>query len=399
MLSEPPCDRWARRVESADALLDGAARRLRIWTPRPAEILRGHPGLLADLCQTPPGFPLPWMVPDFAYPAHHLRYLRLRNVVLFPRESVVMPRPGLVSAETQQDWRSTFGDLPGVEGYGTPRPRLRVDTARPRVRAAGLRASLCHVHQHVYGHWLGDVLPGLLDLLDAVQAGRLRLLSPPLAGWQRRYLALLGVPAGAVEELDARSVLCEDLVWSTYATTIHSHQPTPIIETVYARLAAAADRGRPTDRPRLLYVSRLGLARPGRRCVNEPALAVELARLGFTAVSPERLTVDEQITLFSGASAIVGLTGSGLANVGFAPRGCLVVDILSPRQPVAWLFRLTRQLGQRYLCLVGEELPDGDRPDSAPDALPAPYGFRVDVGRFVEIVRAALGRVGLAAAP
>ena len=327
MLSEPPHDRWARRVTSADSLLDGAAWRLRVWAPRPAEVVRGHPGLLADLCHTPPGFQLPWMVPDFAYPAHQLRYLRLRDVVLFPRESIVMPRPGLVSAETQQDWRPTFGELPGMEDYGTPRSRLRIAAARPRARVSGPRVSLCHVHQRTYGHWLGDVLPGLLDVLALVQAGRVRLVSPPLTGWQQRCLALLGVPGGAVDELDARSVLCADLVWHTYATTIHTHQPTPTIETMYSRLAAAADRGRSVERPRLLYVSRIGL--PGRLCVNERALAADLERLGFTTVSPERLTIDEQIVLFSGAAAIVGPHGSGLANVGFAPPGCLLVNIVA----------------------------------------------------------------------
>jgi capsular polysaccharide biosynthesis protein len=248
----------------------------------------------------------------------------------------------------------------------------------------------------VYGHWLGDVLPGILDLLDPLRAGRLRLVSPPLTAWQRRCLALLGVPHGAVDEVDARSILCADLVWHTYATTIHTHQPTPLIEATFRRLRASSEVGASVDGPRLLYVSRIGL--PGRRCVNEPALAAELERLGFTVVSPERLTIDGQIALFSGAAAVVGLHGSGLANVGFAPRGCLLVDILSPRQPVAWLFRLTRQLGHRYVCQVGDDLPGAAAARDSSAATAEPYRFRVDVERVIRTIQAAMARLGLSGA-
>ena len=47
---------------------------------------------------------------------------------------------------------------------------------------------------------------------DPLRQGRLAVLVPPLADWQRRTLELLGVPASAVIEAPEPSVLCDDVI-------------------------------------------------------------------------------------------------------------------------------------------------------------------------------------------
>ncbi len=67
-----------------------------------------------------------------------------------------------------------------------------------------------------------------------------------------------------------------------------------------------------------------------------------------------------------------------------------------PPQVVPWPFRLTRQLGERYVLVI-REAPHGliwreprERDGDAPAG-----SLRVNVDRIVEIVRAAMARTGI----
>lgn len=74
---------------------------------------------------------------------------------------------------------------------------------------------------------------------------------------------------------------------------------------------------------RRLYLSRR-LA-PSRRLVNEDELVERLQPLGFETVTPETLSVREQIDLFSQASLIIAPAGAALTNMLYSAPGARVV--------------------------------------------------------------------------
>ena len=88
-----------------------------------------------------------------------------------------------------------------------------------------------------------------------------------------------------------------------------------------------------------------------RRLLNQDEVASVLqARLGFEAVDPSALTLDQQVQAFRGASVIVGPHGAGLANAVFAARPRLLVE-LCPAQPPPFYHSLAFALGAQH-CMI-----------------------------------------------
>lgn len=77
--------------------------------------------------------------------------------------------------------------------------------------------------------------------------------------------------------------------------------------------------------PEKIYISRASAS--ARRMVNEKELEAALSEAGFTIMTLEGRSFQEQVALFSRAKVVVGPHGSGLANVIFAPAGCSVMEL------------------------------------------------------------------------
>jgi capsular polysaccharide biosynthesis protein len=108
-------------------------------------------------------------------------------------------------------------------------------------------------------------------------------------------------------------------------------------------------------RPGRLYVTREESSR--RRIVNHDEVLVTLARHGFSEVSAERLSVQEQIALFAQAEAVIGVHGAGLANAIFSAPGTLLVELqpeFRKMRPVYW--NLAAVSGLRYIQVVCKSL-------------------------------------------
>jgi len=395
-LSRPPLSALARRAATIDDFLDGRSSRPSLLEAGDLEPVAPHPGAYADLFDLGNHPPPPWTVSGGAYQGFGISGLRMTDVVLVPECGVVMPKPGLISTESHQQWRQAHRRIPGLIDFDGPAPRLDLAEAAPRSGLAGPHLSICHPYARVYAHWISDCLAGISGFIEAIRARRVRLAAPPLAQWQLRTLAMLGIERGMVTEIGSPAVLCEDLSWTSGATSLHTHQPSARIREIYARLSAAVPDAAGGAAPRLVQISRSLLAEDSHRCLNEDELSAALARLGFIALHPERMTIEAQVAAFARAEAIVGLHGSGFANIGFAPAGCLVVDCAAPPQVVPWLFRLTRQLEQRYVLVICEE-PYGSpwRATTGTDPGGPPGSFRIDVERTVKTVRSAMRRAGI----
>jgi len=107
-----------------------------------------------------------------------------------------------------------------------------------------------------------------------------------------------------------------------------------------------------------------------RRLLNQDEVAAVLqARLGFEAVDPAALTLDEQVQAFRGASVIVGPHGAGLANAVFAARPRLLVE-LCPTQPPPFYHSLAFALGAQHYVIEATALAGqgGHNADCTADA-------------------------------
>ena len=74
---------------------------------------------------------------------------------------------------------------------------------------------------------------------------------------------------------------------------------------------------------------------------------------GFRVIQASKLSLREQIRLFSRATILVSAHGAGLANLLFMKRNSIVIE-MHCNDMVNWsLRRLASSVGLRYGCLVG----------------------------------------------
>src|SRR5262249_38558770 len=245
-----------------------------------------------------------------------------------------------------------------------------------------------------YGHWHMDSLPSILAFENELRSGAMRLLAPPLNAFQRRSLELLGL-SPSVDECDLPAVFCRDLVCGTDRSGRSTQQPHAGVKRMFDRMRET--RARPGGRANapLIYISRDD--RPTKRAMtNEAELLEGLGKLGFVSINPARLDYDDQIETMSAARVVVGPHGAGLTNIGFAPPGCVVIEIMPEPHLQPWIFRLTALLGQRY-AYVFAPLSAAERSRITwrwPDSARAEYAYSVDVDA---VLRAAQGAYRLAA--
>lgn len=287
-------------------------------------------------------------------------FVRLRDARVHVRWGLVQDRPGRFLEESVHATRwlnpllSELPRYPTVGGGSLPevtryRGIERARTRAPRLRLRAPHLVLGHWSAHNYGHFIMDCLPGAFAFRDELRAGALSLIARPLVDWQRGLLARLGIPSRAVVEVEDEVAFADDLIFPLSLGCGYTVNPGPLHRDMFRALAAE-----PADSaPARIYVSRA--TRVGSRVmVNEDALAAGLAARGFTTVDPGTLSVDEQAELFARARVIVGALGAGLTNIGYAPAGCAVIEILPEAVTETWIAHLSRVLGHRFVFIIAK---------------------------------------------
>ncbi len=103
-----------------------------------------------------------------------------------------------------------------------------------------------------------------------------------------------------------------------------------------------------------LYVSRNDAA--WRHVLNEDVVLSQLAPLGFEKITPGRLSVEDQLAAFAGADIIVGVHGSGMANIAFCKPGTILIELFSNSYFDDGPYRLSQAAGMSYYY-VRERVP------------------------------------------
>jgi capsular polysaccharide biosynthesis protein len=211
-----------------------------------------------------------------------------------------------------------------------------------------------------YHHWLYDTLPriGLLAKAGLIKEIDHFIIDYSGLKFQRDSLEVLGIPT-------------EKVIASNDHWNFHIQADELIVTSLPARLGTISgwtvgflrsvflpEVGRDGAGQRL-YLSRRKA--PSRNLVNEKEILAILVRLGFQPFYPEDHSIRETAAVFAAADSIVGVHGSGFANLAFCGTGTKVIDILAPKHldPYYWILANSTGSVYGYIFGEGERLPEG----------------------------------------
>jgi Glycosyltransferase 61 len=86
---------------------------------------------------------------------------------------------------------------------------------------------------------------------------------------------------------------------------------------------------------------------------NEDEIVHYLSSIGFERIYPGRLSVEEQIRLFSEVEYVVGPHGAGMTNLTFCQEDCKVIELFDDRYKVKIYRTISKAIGLSYMSLGG----------------------------------------------
>lgn len=180
-------------------------------------------------------------------------------------------------------------------------------------------------NQHIYWHWLLDVIPRLI-MLEEMGKNPQSLYIQTKLPFQQEMLGYMGI-LSKLKVID-----CNKYTMITASTLlVPCHQimegrkfPEWVCEGLRKKFLPFSKPFHENSFGRV-YISRAGASQ--RRISNEEILLPILRDYGFHVVRLEELTFGEQVGLFSNMEVVVAPNGSGLANLVFCSKGTTVIEI------------------------------------------------------------------------
>jgi len=302
-------------------------------------------------------------------PSHARRLERLRSVHLLWSNFFIAD--GVVSTIYDGDARASVQQVVanaelsryiGVTRRGEDFvvPRARLHGAR-RIPGPVLFATSDEPHN--WGLWLLYVLPAVVHFTRNRALYR-KLFVFAVHPNMRAFLTLLGV-----QEDDIILHDCGTAYWfeevHVFRQSMRDFYISPAARLLYAQVRDAVVARHGPSALRKLYVARLRRTRElgaYRGLLDEQALADRLSALGYTAVEPEFMSVEDQVRLFAGADRIVAIGGAGLFNAVFCQPGARLLDIESTALYLDAHSNIFAGCGLDYGLMIGTE----DAADSSP---------------------------------
>lgn len=258
----------------------------------------------------------------------------------------------------------------GDDTLGNPRrrsinpnwqPLSETDDSSLRAREiSGRVILLASAGEHIWGHWLLDLLPRLfLARMCQIRNAKI-LIGCETRASGKELLKLAGVSGENLLEYDPATdrVMCEELYVPSLCRVGSSFHP--ILAPIYGKFVSSLTGS--TKRSKL-FVSRTNWQTSKRVLVNRREVEARYQDLGFETVYPESMAPLEQVRRFGNASAIAGEAGSGLHNSVFSPSATALAVLMNPNYDGAYLqVGLCAAFGQPTVIVKGRE--------DAPSAFP-----------------------------
>jgi Glycosyltransferase 61 len=209
-------------------------------------------------------------------------------------------------------------------------------------------------HNH-FAHLFCDVLPHWKLFEEAGLTGQLpAILPPPSHAYAADAWQMLGLTGNGALEWDDGSWQMDGLYFASSFKKFCSWTP-EAADWIRAKLVPDV-----TQSPRgkkAFYISRSGTA---RAILNENEIIRALEPYGVTVVQPEKLSLTQQMELFSEAGLIVGPHGAGIQNALWAPRGCRMLELVNVRYFSGVYWTLAESLGHPYGLVTGNSVTEKD---------------------------------------
>jgi Glycosyltransferase 61 len=266
-------------------------------------------------------------------------------------------------------------DLNLVPGTGRLTPDDEVETYRALAKAgrgadmrrlAGM-SLICKTRApDNFGHFLIDMFPKAWLATRLLNSRNFNYVvhDTDLLPVVREAFSHIGVNPFAVSATDNTPALCESAVVID-GLSAHGVYQSPICVAALMDLAGSV----PAAPYAKIFVSRHAQQRP---LLNQEAAEALMRERGFAIVDPAQMTLVEQISLFKGASTVVGPLGAALTNIAFCPRGSRIVALTSQSFPDTFFWFLSQHRGHDYRelrCLDVSGKPEETRSWNAGFAL------------------------------
>ena len=232
-----------------------------------------------------------------------------------------------------------------------------------------------------YAHWLTRYLMRLALVENECTFAELPLLTvEDLKPFQLDSLALLGINDDRLIKIPRHSMIRVTEI--VVPTCLRLDGRSIEVGTRWLRQKFLSEESVSPPAPRSrLFISRRDA--PSRYMTNEEEISRALSKLGFQTLKLSEYSFRDQIRMFSNAEIVVAPHGAGLANMIFAPKDCVLFEIVS--EPIANMneFRVIAQvLGQSVTtvnCQSFEIHPGATNPA-------AQHDFTLDAAALMETV-------------
>ncbi|MGD1807592.1 tetratricopeptide repeat protein [Dapis sp. BLCC M126] len=244
--------------------------------------------------------------------------------------------------------------LPGCTKHDPSQHRIfGFEKLPPLEKINGKVAVLSVLSGNVYFHWMVDLLPRIEILRQGINLEEIDwfVVNDYQQPFQRETLKSLGVREEKILASDRHPhIQAEELVVPSYPSYLGWLQPWGLkfLREVFLR----GITNNKSDFSERIYIGR-GNARY-RRVMNEPEVVEILKQFGFTCITPESMSLENQIATFAHAKIIVAPHGSGLTNIVFCNPGTKVIELFSPHYLRYYYWHISRLLGLEHYFLIGE---------------------------------------------
>jgi capsular polysaccharide biosynthesis protein len=216
-------------------------------------------------------------------------------------------------------------------------------------RIAGMSVLCKTRNPNNYGHFLMEMFPKawLTARLLTNRPVTYLIHQTNLVPVAQDALTRIGINPYAISVTDDQPIHCESLIVIDGLTS-HGVYQSPICVQALSELA---DRIPAAPYPKI-FASRHAR---DRRLLNQEAVEAALRERGFAIVDTGLMSLAEQISLFKGASTVVGPLGAALTNTAFCARGSKIVALTAQSFPDTFFWFLSQHLGHDYMEVRGTD--------------------------------------------
>jgi len=188
-----------------------------------------------------------------------------------------------------------------------------------------------------YSHWLFDVLPriALCEEIENISKINFFLLPAFKEKFQKETLSLLNLDKEKwLSSQKYRHMLTSKLIVTEHPYCITNNSEKDITKIPYwipewLRNKFVSADAKDKNFPSKIYIDRSDSpisSKKMRKITNENELLVFLKKNGFKIITLGNMSFTDQVKTFNNAKIIVGLHGSGLANLVFCNTGAAIIE-------------------------------------------------------------------------